>query len=746
MYYTDLLHNHFLLFLDRFHGSDLKSANPLILHAALTASILDIFGQSSNSITRWILDIQTITIELSTTHGILPTKSPIRQILPEEAATLKKIPSSATTTFRWLKLDPVLKYLNCCSSCFAMYPENSAPSRCHHHIANIPGGPLDSTDPNDNTCCPTSEDKEPDLSESICGEPLFKYVHGVQKPARRYAFQSLSDWISRLLSRPEIEKELEVSASESSKPFDPTANIRDIYQSRLWKEFCGPDGIQFTSNSSNLTFALFVDAINPFGNKQSGHHTSITFVILVCLSLPPNLRHQSENVFVVGIAPGPREPSLEQINWILRPLVTELQVLWSTGLLISQTHEYQEGRLIRAALLVFVADIPSLRRCLGFPSATANFFCSFCLLKKSEINNFDQDSWEPRTWCQHDKWACEARDAKTVEERKKIFKTHGVRYSVLIELKYWNIIDFHVVDSMHNLLLGLSSWHVRRFWAMKDLQNDEEKLPPISTVELLKLAAEHSEPLPHRPKSPALDSERDPEELDRNINDMEFSNDTSSSDQEFNPFDDAGWNGEWNPPPLDEIILDSKVLRHINSMLPKIHTPTWIKRPIPVLGKALFGKLKADEWRSLITFQLPLVLIPMWSGKNHIKTSLLTNFMHLVSVVNLGLKRVINSTHIEAYRYHIQKYLESSVSLFQHCKLAPNHHISVHLADCLEKFGPVRAWWSFPYERLMGKILKTEHNNHISKQGLDSLFRFHNRAPLTTLSLHIQQLSLKSHF
>ncbi|EGG02330.1 uncharacterized protein MELLADRAFT_110191 [Melampsora larici-populina 98AG31] len=167
-----------------FHESDLKSANPLILHAALTASILDVFGQSSNSITKWILDIQTITIELSTTHGILPTKSPIRQILPEEAATLKKIPSSATTTFRWLELDPVLQYLNCCSSCFAMYPENRAPSHCHHCIANIPGGPSDSVDPNDNTPSLPSEDNEPEFSDSICGEPLFKYIRGVQKPAR----------------------------------------------------------------------------------------------------------------------------------------------------------------------------------------------------------------------------------------------------------------------------------------------------------------------------------------------------------------------------------------------------------------------------------------------------------------------------------------------------------------------------------------------------------------------------------
>lgn len=688
--------------------------NPLVLHVALTASILDIFGRSSNSITSWILDVQTITIELSTIHGIIPTQTASHQLLPEEVKNLKKIPGSAATAFRWLELDPVLTYMNCCNACFAMYPQTLAPSRCHHLIAKIPGGPPDPGDFNDNPTSPPLENSEPDFSEKMCGEPLFKFVRGQQKPFRRYAFQSLSDWLSRLLSRPQIEHFLDLSASESSKPYDPQADIHDIFQSRSWKEFYGPDGKKFTSNSGHLTFALFVDAINPFGNKQSGHHTSITFVILVCLSLPPDLRHKPENVFVVGIVPGPREPSLEQMNWILQPLVTELQALWSPGLLLSQTHEYPNGRLIRAALLVFVADIPSLRRCLGFPSATATYFCSFCLLTKKEINNFDKGTWPARTWCQHRKWACEARDAKTVKDRKKIFKTHGVRYSVLVELEYWNIIDYHVVDSMHNLLLGLSSWHVRRFWAMKDLQNDEEQLPPISTTELLRLAAEHSEPLPSR-KSPDIKLHPETEETDINLNNTEFSNDTSSSDQEFNPFDDAGWNGEWHAPPLEEIIFDATVLQHINSILPKIHTPTWIKRPIPVLGKASFGKLKADEWRSLITLQLPLILIPMWSGQDHIKKSLLNNFIHLVSLVNLALKRVINSSHIERYRYHIKKYLESSVLLFQHCKLAPNHHVAVHLSDCLERFGPVRSWWSFPFERLMGKILKAEHNNHISK-------------------------------
>lgn len=114
------------------------------------------------------------------------------------------------------------------------------------------------------------------------------------------------------------------------------------------------------------------------------------------------------------------------MNWILRPVVTQLQALWNPGLLLSKTYCYKDGRLVRAALLPFIADIPALRQSLGFPSATAKNFCSLCHLTKSHIKMLDPKLWPPRTNTQHKIWARQARDAKTVEERKEIFKTHGV--------------------------------------------------------------------------------------------------------------------------------------------------------------------------------------------------------------------------------------------------------------------------------------------------------------------------------
>lgn len=48
---------------------------------------------------------------------------------------------------------------------------------------------------------------------------------------------------------------------------------------------------------------------------------------MVILNLPRSLWFKPENVIIVGIIPGPDEPSLT-INSFLRPLVTESNEVW----------------------------------------------------------------------------------------------------------------------------------------------------------------------------------------------------------------------------------------------------------------------------------------------------------------------------------------------------------------------------------------------------------------------------------
>ena len=48
-------------------------------------------------------------------------------------------------------------------------------------------------------------------------------------------------------------------------------------------------------------------------------------------------------------------------------------------------------------------------------------------------------------------------------QRKEIERNHGCRYSIIIELPYYDIICMCIIDPMHNLLLG-TAHHVISVW------------------------------------------------------------------------------------------------------------------------------------------------------------------------------------------------------------------------------------------------------------------------------------------
>jgi hypothetical protein len=290
---------------------------------------------------------------------------------------------------------------------------------------------------------------------------------------------------------------------------------------------------------------------------------------------------------------------------------------------------------------------------------------------------------------------------------------------------------------MHNLLLGLLKWHCKRFWLMSDA--DDEKEPAgVSKKEQEDVKSAAKEPLPNDLPSalPHLSASKGKAKAARVIQkgknasdegetteatavpfiDLLLGSSTDSSDTDFVPqVASAEWGGDWVPPAEGKIIFDHDALLYINSLLPKLQIPTWIKRAIPVLGKASFGRLKADEWRNLFTIQLPLILPPYWNDQDPVSQSLLHNFADLVSLVNLALKRTMNADRVEQYLHHTRRYIESSILLFPEITLAPNHHMAFHIAKGLQGFGPCRAWWSFSMERLMSQVLKSTGNNRLGK-------------------------------
>ena len=137
-------------------------------------------------------------------------------------------------------------------------------------------------------------------------------------------------------------------------------------------------------------------------------------------------------MLIIGLLPGPHEVSLHKINHYLAPIVDELEALWA-GVSLNCTFEFPDGKVIRAALILTLCDIPAARKICGHVSALVS--CHRCEKKANYENrqhNFtgmdDMDEWFViQNSDQHREDAIEWRHCKSDADRKRFVKQTGVR-------------------------------------------------------------------------------------------------------------------------------------------------------------------------------------------------------------------------------------------------------------------------------------------------------------------------------
>jgi hypothetical protein len=149
-------------------------------------------------------------------------------------------------------------------------------------------------------------------------------------------------------------------------------------------------------------------------------------------------------------------------------------------------------------------------------------------------------------------------------------------------------------------------------------------------------------------------------------------------------------------------------------------TPSWLSSVPANLGDASHGKLKSDQWRTLGMVYLPVSLIRMWDSLGDQDNSrsqqckkLLLVTLSLIAAVIIASSRTASEQQADLYLYHIQNYLNGMRELFPQYKFRPNQHMALHLAEYLKFYGPIRSWWTFPFERLIGLLQRIPNNFQI---------------------------------
>ncbi|THV04110.1 hypothetical protein K435DRAFT_649992, partial [Dendrothele bispora CBS 962.96] len=303
-----------------------------------------------------------------------------------------------------------------------------------------------------------------------------------------------------------------------------------------------------------------------------------------------------------------------------------------------------------------------------------NFICTACNLKgKSMIVNTDYSRWSRRNvesmWNASYAW----RRANTLAEQKRIFDEHGVRWSSLWELAYWDPTRMLVVDSMHCILEGIVHYHCRHVlrlnnaasklstdgfkyaydWPWEAYHPDmvptgfeipEQHITRVSKIqEALCLALEGEKSLKLSSVWNRLDRNGTlaslrfvaftldlvPGQLDvrPEISSLyvERAQSKSKKPVTFPAGKDATTKHHFIALLLNwrldrEMISNARILptgtpetlQYVQHVITNTKTPSWINSVPKNYGEASAGTIKADEWRTLSTIYLPIALVTLW--------------------------------------------------------------------------------------------------------------------------------------
>lgn len=155
-------------------------------------------------------------------------------------------------------------------------------------------------------------------------------------------------------------------------------------------------------------------------------------------------------------------------------------------------HSLSKKTFVRCALLCVACDVPASRKVCGFLGHAAVLGCSKCSkefpgsIGARDYSGFDRSKWTSRNIEEHRQYVASILHCTTQVERAKLESAYGCRYSVLLDLPYFDPIRMTVIDPMHNLYLGsakrlISVWIDQGLITKADLNIVQNRVDSVTT-------------------------------------------------------------------------------------------------------------------------------------------------------------------------------------------------------------------------------------------------------------------------
>jgi len=285
------------------------------------------------------------------------------------------------------------------------------------------------------------------------------------KPFVVYDFH---DYLSSLLAQKDLEDMMDqfcddlMASIKRNEP--PPKYMSDVFHREFIQKLEGPTSRQLfidrPGKEGHYLFALNVDFFNSEGITTRSASTSNGIISAACLNLPLDIRYKPENTYLAGVIPGPKEPHLTELNHYMRPVVDQLSASWERGVRFIHTANHHDGRDTHSVVANAVCDLPAARKVNQSANHSSHFYCSHCdCFHKSTCGQTDFESWHLQDCRVLHTHAEIWKNAATRKEQENIFTMHGIHWSELWHLPYWDPPRMLVVDSMHCLLEGLAQFH-----------------------------------------------------------------------------------------------------------------------------------------------------------------------------------------------------------------------------------------------------------------------------------------------